>query len=67
MQYKQTMVHATGPNVKLAKYFVFINNFYPDIDVCSFLLSMDAIRLSEHENVWYTLKSRKTWYSRSFF
>ena len=51
MQYKQTMIHATGPDVQLAKYFVFIHNFYPNIVVCSFLLLMDAIRLCEHENV----------------
>ena len=67
MQYKQTMVHATGPNAKLAKYVVFINDFYPSIDICSFLLPMDVIRLSEDENVCYTLKSRITWYSSSLF
>ena len=57
MKYKQTMVHTTGPDVKLAKYFVFTINSYPNTDVCSFLLSMDAIRLSEPENVCYKFKS----------
>ena len=62
-----TNKHATGPNVKLAKYFEFINNFYLNIDVCSFLLSMHVMQLGEHENGYYTLKSRIKWYSSYFF
>ena len=46
-------IHGTGPNEKNTKnrLYSWIDSLYANIDVSSFLLLMEAMLLSEYENV----------------